>query len=306
MASNLGTVPYWREHIKASIWHPLDTADRILLLVGAIAGYLRAGESAIMLDLAWQIPLGIFLVFLIWRLMGIPPKMIRQIREERGGRTPVTLEGLSEQVSQFPAMRDEVRQLTNATQSIKAGVGNIVSDVDAIKEKINPAPLTSVPWDVLLNIITEFQHVFWEPGGIARVMRIVFRIRNQSQFRIKPTSHVTGWLSIEGHLLVGMPWDMMIQPPMEIQPGDHATMYVRVAMSDRLAETLAFKAKIGDVSLDMSDMYFEVAAGNGASTQILGLKQVSSKMASVPITDQEEFKHIRAFVEWRESLGQSV
>ena len=56
------TIKYWW---KTIIWHPLDVADRIIVLVGAIASFLQKGDDPVTVALAWQIPVGTIIVFLM-------------------------------------------------------------------------------------------------------------------------------------------------------------------------------------------------------------------------------------------------
>lgn len=101
------TVKYWW---KALIWHPLDIADRILVLVGAIAGFLQKGDDPVTLDLVWQIPLGAIVILLVWRLMQVPVKIMDDIRRERKGEYPLTLEGIGQQINKIESTLKKLKK----------------------------------------------------------------------------------------------------------------------------------------------------------------------------------------------------
>lgn len=108
----MDTIKYWG---KIIIWHPLDIADKILVLVGGVTGYLQKGNDPMTYHLSWQIPLGAILLLLIWRLLQVPVKIKDDIRRERAGLPPLTLEGVSQRIV------------------------DIENSVRSIKEKVEPA-----------------------------------------------------------------------------------------------------------------------------------------------------------------------
>lgn len=108
------TAQYYWKHL---IWHPMDVADRILLLVGAVLAYFGRSDSEMSIDLAWQIPLGAIGLFLVWRLLNLPIRVINDIRQEKEGKRPPTLEGLKADLETHQQLFEEIRkELKNLRQ----------------------------------------------------------------------------------------------------------------------------------------------------------------------------------------------
>lgn len=101
------TAQYYWKHL---IWHPVDVADRILLLVGAVFSYFERSGSGMSVDLAWQIPLGTIGFFLAWRLLNLPIRVINDIRQAREGTSPPTLDSLKIKLETQQQLFEEIKQ----------------------------------------------------------------------------------------------------------------------------------------------------------------------------------------------------
>ena len=114
---------------------------------------------------------------------------------------------------------------------------------------------------------------------------------------------MTGDLIFEAHRLINVSWTVSIHPAPEIAPDQKAKLNVIYPVSDRFAESLAYKPHDRSFHVDFSEMKFEIAARDRESKElVIGYVDLGGKQ-NIQISDHVAFQRIRAFVNWRESLG---
>jgi len=266
------TIKFWW---KVLIWRPVDIADRILILVGAISGFLQKGDSPVTVDLAWQIPVGAIVVLLIWRLIQAPVKIIDNIRRERKGEYPLTLEGIGQQIEK------------------------IEGTLEKLQEKIEP--------QCMLDSQDIKEKVFWDYkafdysmiGGITRAVIFVFEVTNASPVWINTTGNTKGDLIVLAWRLIGVHWQVVCN---EIEPGKKGELRIIFPVSESFAKTLAFKPIDGSFSAEFSEMLVEFEARDNHERRTLGYIPIGGRY-DIPIKDHPAFQKIRKIVEWEEGLG---
>ncbi|MBI2852389.1 MAG: hypothetical protein HYX84_04735 [Chloroflexi bacterium] len=267
------TVKYWW---KLLVWRPIDIADRILILVGAISAFLRQGNNPAFVDLAWQVPLGSILVLLIWRIMQAPVQIIESIRRERNGEYPLTLKGVAERITK---LESNLEKLSNKVEPQRT------FDIQDIKQKI-----------------------FWEfkafddsvVGGITRAIVFVFGVTNASPVWINTTGNVKGDLVVLAWRLLGVHWRIDCSG---IEPGKKGTVRIIFPVSESFAKTLAFKPIDGSFYADFSEMLIELETKDNHQRYILGYLPIAQK-CEIPIQDHVAYQKIRKIVEWEYQLGE--
>ncbi len=267
------TFKYWW---KTLIWHPLDVADRILVLVGAIAGFLNKGDSPMTANLVWQIPLAAIIVLLVWRIMQLPVKIIHDIQAERMGTAPLTLEKVGQRIKQIEATLESLQERIIPQHTF---------NVEGIKSKIF--------WDFK---ICDYSAI----GGITRAIVFIFAVTNASDVWIEPTGKTKGDLIVEAWRLIGVHWQVICN---EIEPNKKGELRIVFPVSENFARTLAFKPKNGNFSAEFSEMFIEFRARDSHQSQTLDFIPIG-KRYDVPIDDHPSFQKIRKVVEWEEQLGQ--
>jgi len=266
------TIKFWW---KVLVWHPLDIADRILILVGAIAGFLRTGDSPMLADLAWQVPVGAIVVLLIWRLMQIPVKVINDIRRERKGEYPLTLEGISQQIKKIEGTLEKLQEKIEPQCAF---------DSQDIKDKI-----------FLDYKVFDYSGI----GGITRAVIFTFEVTNASPVWINTTGNTKGDLIVLAWRLMGVYWQVVCN---EIEPGKKGQLIIIFPVSENFARTLAFKPIDGSFSAEFSEMLVEFEARDNHQRQTLGYIPIG-KRYDIPIKDHPTFQKIRKLVEWERQLG---
>jgi len=267
------TIKYWW---RVLIWHPLDIADRTLVLVGGVSGYLQKGNDPITIGLTWQIPLGAIVLFLIWRLMQAPVKIINDIRRERRGEFTLTLEGINQRIQK------------------------IENTVNKLQEKIEPQSTFDIE-DIK-------QKVFWNfktfdnsmIGGITRSVAFVFDVTNASPLWINTTGNVKGDLIILAWRLMGVHWQVVCNG---IEAGKKGEVRIIFPVSENFARTLAFKPKEGFFSAEFSEMLVEFETNkDNQQRHTLGYIPIGNR-SDIPIKDHPAFQKIRKIVQWEGQLG---
>lgn len=267
------TIKFWW---KAVVWHPLDIADRILVLVGAIFGFLQKGDSPVTLDLAWQIPVGAIVVLLIWRLMQVPVKIIDNIRRERKGEQPLTLEGIGQQIEK------------------------IEGALEKLQERIEPQ-CTFDSQDIKGKILLDYKTFDYSMiGGITRAIVFVFEVTNASPVWINTTGNIKGDLIVLAWRLMGVHWQVVCN---EIEPGKKGELRIIFPVSESFAKTLAFKPIDGSFSAEFSEMLVEFEARDNQQKCTLGYIPIGGRY-DIRIQDHPAFQKIRKIVGWEEQLGQ--
>lgn len=264
------TFAYWW---KTIIWHPLDIADRILVLVGAVSGYLYKGDNPMTYDLAWQIPLGMIVVLLIWRLMQIPVKIMEDMRRANRGEYSLTLEEVGQRIDK------------------------IENTVEGLQEKVDPK----------LNLEDIKKKIFWKfvglddsnIGGIARSINFVFEIVNASSVWINTTGNTRGFLTILSWKLLGANWQVLCDG---IAADSKGTVLIICSVSENFAKTLAFKPQTGYFPADFSGMFIEIETKDSQREYTLGYIPIDVK-CDIPIKDHTAFQTIRNIVKWEDTLG---
>jgi len=265
-------IKYWW---KAVVWYPLDIADRILVLVGAVAGFLQKGDNPVTVNLAWQIPVGAIALFLIWRLMQAPVKIRDDLRRASRGEYPLTLEGISQQIKK---VEDTLEKLQGKIDP------QYTFDFEEIKERI-----------FLDYKTTDYSLI----GGITRAIVFVFEVMNASPVCVNFTGKTKGDLIVEAWKLMGVSWQIASS---EIEPAKKGQLRIVFPVSETFVRTLAFKPQVGYFSAEFSEMLVEFEAIDNQQKQTLGYIPIG-KRYDIPIKDHPAFQKIRKIVEWEEQLG---
>jgi len=266
------TIGFWW---KVLVWHPLDIADRMLVLVGAISGFLQKGDDPMTVDLAWQIPVGAIVVLLIWRLMQAPVKIIDNIRREQKGEYPLTLEGIGQRIKE------------------------IEDTLKKHQEKIEPQ-YTFDSQDIKGKISLDYKAFDCSGiGGITRAVIFTFEVTNASPVWINTTGSTKGDLIVLAWRLMGVHWQVVCS---EIEPGKKGQLNIIFPVSENFARTLAFKPKDGSFSAEFSEMLVEFEVRDNHQRQTIGYIPIG-KRYDISIKDHPSFQKIRKIVEWEEQLG---
>lgn len=183
-------------------------------------------------------------------------------------------------------------------------VSTLATEVVTLKETVTPLPVVQDIEDVKRKVIIEYIAFSSKMGHIARSITFSFEITNASAICIQPTGHVRGALIFEAHTLAGVQWAVSLNPPHEIAPNEKARLDVLFPVDERLAESLAFKPRDGFFSAGFSEMEVEFEARDkNNKSQALGYVALG-KQQDIKIRDEISLQNIRAFVKWRESLGE--
>ena len=269
------TIKYWWKHIIWVIWHPLDIADKMAFFVGAIATYLKQGEGTLIQELAWQIPLGAIIVFIIWRLMQLPMRILNDIRREREGKMPLTLEGLEQRISEAE------------------------NSIGLLRARIDPQPSFDAK-DITKKTFITYSGFSPDFGNIVRSVVFTFDVKNASSVWIQPTGCVQGDLIFEASRLTGINWKVQWQK--EIEPDGTTRLGVIFPLNERLAESLAFKPIDGSFSAEFSEMKVEFEARDeNYQRQSLGYIPLGDRY-DIRIRAEIALPKIRKVVNWRDSL----
>lgn len=183
----------------------------------------------------------------------------------------------------------------------KADLAQMQQAVTRLEDSGNLQPLTTKPLAVLNDVDIQYQAASWDIGGIGRSANISFRLANGTPYSVNPTFRTAGWLVVESSVLIGLYWDIELDPPIAVRPGESANLHIRFQINERLAETLAFKVIDGEVLLAFSNMRIEIEAKEDDKSQVLGWKILPDKQLA-RVDDHIAFQTIRGFGRWRQKL----
>ncbi len=228
------------------------------------------------IDLAWQIPAGAVAVFLIWRFMQLPLRIIDSIRRERKGEYPLTLEGISQQIQKIEDTLGKLQERIEPQSTF---------DSEGVKDKIFLDYKTFDDSNI---------------GGITRTVVFIFEVTNASPVWINTTGNVKGDLFTAGCRLFGVHWQVICN---ELEPGKKGNLKIRFPVSERFAKTLAFLPKNESFSAEFSDMLVEFEARDNHQKCTLGYIPIGERY-DIPIIDHMAFQKLRNIVKWEEGLGE--
>lgn len=203
-------------------------------------------------------------------------------------------------LGEIDAKLDEIDSAVQARAS-KTDLAQIEQAVTGLEESGKLQPLTEKPWAALNDVDLQYQTTSWDIGGIGRSANISFRLANGTLYSVVPTFRTAGWLVVESSVLIGLHWDIELDPPIAVRPGESANLHIRFQINERLAETLAFKVIDGEVLLAFSDMRIEIEAKEDDKSQVLGWKILPDKQLA-RVDDHIAFQTIRGFGRWRREL----
>lgn len=229
-------------------------------------------------DLAWQIPAGAIIVFVIWRLMQAPMKIINDIRRERKGEYPLTLKGVNQHVNKIQDTLTELQKELKPEQALT---------IQDIKQKIF--------WS--FNAFDDSMI-----GGITRSVCFVFEVTNASSIWIGATGNVKGDLIVLAWRLLGVRWVVECNG---IEPDSKGKVRIILPVPETFARTLAFKPQDGSFSADFSEMSIEFEMKDGQHRYTLGYMPIGSvHTIDIPIKDHRPYQKLRKVVEWEDGLGE--
>lgn len=183
----------------------------------------------------------------------------------------------------------------------KADLAQIQQAVTMLEDSSKLQQLTQKPLAALNDVDLQYQAASWDIGGIGRSANISFRLSNGTPYSVVPTFRTAGWLVVESSVLIGLHWDIELDPPIAVRPGESANLHIRFQINERLAETLAFKTIDGEVLLAFSNMRIEIEAKEDDKSQVLGWKILPDKQLA-RVDDHIAFQRIRGFAKWRHKI----
>lgn len=273
-------------------WNVLDQVDTALAIpnvVGPIWNFVTTPQGNLIilaLGLGW---LGV----LVWQ-----PQFLRSLT----GPNKPTVEVLDLRVSAIESTAERMGQHEDRLGTHQHRLGLVEKKVDHVWRETQPqTPAFNADTEKSKIIIT-YARMVWDPGGIDRTMTFAFDVHNASSLWILPTLETDGFLAFETEMLRSIAWQVLWYPSFELEPNGKARLDVVVSISERFAESLAYKPKGGSFNVDFSDMLVEFTGRDRAgSRQSLGYVRLAEKQ-SVRCDDHIAFQSIRAFVNWREGL----
>ena len=207
-----------------------------------------------------------------------------------------------------PSSADESDLLANESQHNENSLTVYEDRLTQLEEETGriwrdmPQPPTFDADNEKRKVIVKYTRMTWDPGGIDRTMTFNFVVHNASSVRILPTLNTDGFLTFETEALHSIRWAVFWHPPFELEPDSKARLDVVVFISERLAESLAYKPQSGSFSVDFSNMLVEFTARDKANNQqSLGYISLGEKQ-SISCDDHIALQSIRAFVNWRKDL----
>lgn len=267
----------------------IDTALGLPNVVEVIWDFITTTQGNLVL-----LALGIgWLGILVWQ-----PKFLQRFTGTNGP----TVETLDARISAIDSTSKRVSEYEDRLREQGDRLARVEEKVDYVRQETQPTPPAFDAENEKPKIIVSYARMVWNVGGVDRTMTLAFDVHNASSVSVQPTGNTHGHLIFEAEVLMATSWQVLWHPAHELEPNGKGRLDVVVSISERLAESLAFKPKDGTFHVDLSDMRVEFSGRNRHGLELsLGYLSLGEKQV-VACEDHIALQSIRSFVKWRAGL----